>query len=127
MFHLRMQPLYNHKIFLLLWTRAESKNAASSYFFFSRVGFMQSLIPRLISLSVDVIISLAAAPKLCMSLYCLTIFIVFVCLRDIHFSHTKFLFEVTTEWQRVHSKFLAKSGDIFGNASCKSQLKLNLK
>ena len=29
---------------------------------------------------------------------CLTLFIVFVCLRDRHFSHTKLLFEVTTDW-----------------------------
>ena len=55
----------------------------------------------------------------------LTNFIVFVYPRDIHFSHTKLLFEVTTNWQAVHSKFLAKSGDIFGNASCQSQLKYN--
>ena len=58
-------------------------------------------------------------------MYCLTIFIVFVYPRDIHFSHTKLLFEVTTDWQGVHSKFLAKSGGIFVNASRQSQLKLN--
>ena len=69
------------------------------------------------------VVSLATAKKELGWMLCLTLFIVFVCLRDRHFSHTKLLFEVTTDWREVRSKFLAKSLDIFGNASCLSQLK----
>ena len=63
------------------------------------------------------VVSLATAKKELGWMLCLTLFIVFVCLRDRHFSHTKLLFEVTTDWREVRSKFLAKSLDIFGNAS----------
>ena len=112
------------------------------YFFisFHRVTFVQLRIQAYFTAD-NVIISFAAALKsdhvlvyvvsLATStakkelgwMLCLTLFIVFVCLRDRHFSHTKLLFEVTTDWREVRSKFLAKSLDIFGNASCLSQLK----
>ena len=111
------------------------KKCIEFLFFFSRNMFVQSRTQA--HFTADVIISseLSSRTKVVQVtdyrgenwMYCLTIFIVFVCPRDIHFLHTKFLFEVTTDWRRIHSKFLAKSGDIFGNASCKSQSRTKLK